>query len=454
MGLYGFSLTFLPFATKTTASGLSTYDGARLVNYFARPSEGVGPVALIGCGGFVAEADVGAQARAMLTHNQLVHVVAGGKLWSISGSVATNLGAVADDPNTTMASNGTEIAVVAAGRYFLYSGGSVTEIATGSVTTPRGVVFAYGFFVVIGDTAVRRDAATISGLNDGSTFLGLDLFNAERSPDAIVGVLFDHTRLLLFGERTLETFGNTGDADQPFQPEDGLMSERGCLDQRTIAKDDNRTFWVGNDNIVYAYGGSVPQAISTPEIGEIIERGTVEGGLVYKTRGHKFYAIRMTGGTTLCYDMTTGLWSERSTGAGHDSWIVTHSCILNGVQYVATSTGKVGQISDDVYTDDGAVIAAEAVSSAVVRGGNLFSLGFIHASFATGRLDAGREAQAVLQLSDDGQTWGRERTRSLGRLGEREKLVRWHGLGSHRRVQARLKVTDPVQRDLHGIQYG
>lgn len=447
-------MTFLPVATKSAASSLSTYDSSRLLNYFARPADGVGPVALIGRGGVDPEASVGATVRDMLPHDGVLHVVAGAKLWSIDGATATELGALVDDPSTQMASNGTQIAITAGGRYFLYDGSTVMETATGSVTNPRGTVFADGFFVVVGDTAVRRDAATISGLYDGSTFAGLDLFNAETSPDAIVAVLYDHTELKLFGESTIETFFNTGDADQPFQRNQGLMIEHGCKDQRTVQKADNRVFWVGTDNHVYVTGGGAPQIISTREVEENIRAGVVEGSFIIELRGHKFYALRIEGKPTLCHDMTTGLWCEMSTGASHSPWIVTHTCILDGEQYVATSTGKIGKISNAIYEDDGAVIAAEVVSSPVVRGGNLFPLGFIHASIATGRLDVGRAASITLQLSNDGQTWGRERTRSLGRLGEREKLVQWHGLGTHRRVQAKLRITDSVQRDLHGVQYG
>ncbi len=447
-------MSSLPFATQSLSSPLSTYSGERLINCFARPSQGVGPVALIGRGGFVSQASVGGAVRSMVRHGGMKFVCANGLLWSVSGSSAVSVGSVVDDPLTTMASNGTEIAVVAGGRYFLYSGGVVTEHSTGSVVSPRGVVFADGFFVVFGHTNVREDAATISGINDGATFLGLDLFNAEHSPDAIVGAIRDHTELMFFGEETTETFFNTGDADQPFQRNQGLMIERGCLDQRTIAKEDNRVFWVADDGHVYASAGGTPTVISTREIEEVIKSGTVEGGVMFKARGHKFYGVRVKDKPTLCFDMTTNAWSEMSTGADHRPWIVTHSCIVDGVHYYGTSTGKIGVIDDDVYTDDGDDMVFEAISSPLTQSGRLFSLGTLHASFDTGRIDAGREAKVVLQLGPDGKTWGREKTRSLGRIGQREKLVRWNGLGSHRRVQARLRISDPVGRDLNGVQYG
>ena len=54
-----------------------------------------------------------------------------------------------------------------------------------------------------------------------------------------------------------------------------------------------------------------------------------------------------------------------------------------------------------------------------------------------------------LCYSDDGgQTWSNWRERSLGEVGEYEKRVRFHRLGSFRNRVWRFRVSSPIQRDV------
>jgi len=65
----------------------------------------------------------------------------------------------------------------------------------------------------------------------------------------------------------------------------------------------------------------------------------------------------------------------------------------------------------------------------------------------------GADPQIMLSVSDDGgrtfsllQKW-----RSMGKLGEYTKRLRWLKMGQFRQRQIRLEVTDPVRRNIVGV---
>ncbi len=65
----------------------------------------------------------------------------------------------------------------------------------------------------------------------------------------------------------------------------------------------------------------------------------------------------------------------------------------------------------------------------------------------------GADPQIMLSVSDDGgRTFGLlQKWRSMGKIGEYEKRLRWLKLGQFRERQIRLEVTDPVRRNIIGV---
>jgi hypothetical protein len=51
---------------------------------------------------------------------------------------------------------------------------------------------------------------------------------------------------------------------------------------------------------------------------------------------------------------------------------------------------------------------------------------------------------------DGGRTWGSEKSRSLGKIGERYKRAVWYGLGQYRQFAVELSITDDVDIPLYG----
>jgi hypothetical protein len=121
------------------------------------------------------------------------------------------------------------------------------------------------------------------------------------------------------------------------------------------------------------------------------------------------------------------------------------------VEYLGCDTGVIATLDDDTFTDDGKVMEGVAVSVPVQSGGDPFAIARVHLEMDVGFGTIGRTPQIMMQTTKDGRNWSVEKWRSVGDTGDYGKIVRWHGLGSFRRFQARLRVTDPVRRDLYGV---
>ncbi len=59
------------------------------------------------------------------------------------------------------------------------------------------------------------------------------------------------------------------------------------------------------------------------------------------------------------------------------------------------------------------------------------------------------DPQIILQYSNDGgHTWSNERWKSMGKIGEYGKRIRWNRLGSSRNRIFRILISDPAKRNI------
>lgn len=445
-------MSFNPFASQSKP-GSRAYSGERVVNYFARPSEGTSPLVLVGTGGLTEWADTGQDApiRAMINLGGFIMVACGGKLISFdTQGIRLTIGDI-EDGETYMAVNRTQVAIVVNGKYYVSNGVSVAEYSTGAVTTPYSVTSADGYMIVIGDGGGGRDIIQISALDDATTFDAAEFAAAEYRPDPLVTAWFDHGEIYLLGEETVERWYNSGAADFPFARNQGAIIEIGVENGLTVAEADNSIFWVTPDKKVARVLGSDPQWISTPEIKEALEGSTITGGFTFSDQGHEFYAITREGDTTLVYDMLTGLWHERSSGLDYGPWLAQNSLLFYGVQYFGCSNGKIAFISSTDFTDFGETLPAEAVAPLVVNKGRYFRVTRFYLDIEGGVGGIGRQPQVMLQVSRDGYTWGPEMWRAVGKLGQYARRAQWNALGLFERGKLRLRITDNVPRDIIGV---
>lgn len=443
-------MPLIPFVTKSASN--RGYSGARCVNWFARATEGVSAASLIGRSGATAQADLGGPVRAVFNFGGNLYAVANGNLVKVVGATVTIIGALGPSENVSVAQNASQFALLVGSTYYVSDGATVASYSTGSVEAPASITSLDGYIVVVGEGLGRPDVITVSSIDDATTFNGLDFAAAESDADGLLATLSDHGEIWMFGENSIEVWYNSGDASFPFARNSGAKVERGLHKASTIAKEDNAVFFVGNDLVVYRATGVSPQVISTREIEEDLRKGEIHSAITFEERGHKFYAIRMTTGHTLCYDMTTKLWAERTTGTEGQPWFIVCGCRIGAAQYFGTDTGKIVTLDDGAYTDDGAVVPAQAVSVPAYSADHK-RVSRIHMQISGGTGGLGRNPRVMLETSKDGRNWSQERWRDFGGLGEYSKQVEWHGMGAFQRFQTRVTITDAVSRDLHGVQY-
>lgn len=425
--------------------------GERVLNGFLRASKSKAAEArIIGRSGLVEQYDLGGRVQGQVVHQDELYVVAGNKLWRMDAT-PTDLGTLPDG-EARLASGATQIGIVIRGDYYVYdsSATSLTLVTPGVITYAVDVCQLDGFFIIMGTGNGRGDCMQVSDLDDAATFDALDYAFTEANEDVIVGCTVDHGEIWVFGTRTTEKFYNDG-VGLPLARNTSTFLEHGCAERDTIAKADNRVFWIGEDLVVYVGSGAETSVISQRWIEDLLQESTIESAFVFKDRGALFYCIRLTGRPALCYDITTGLWHERSTEYG-GTWIAVNREIWNGIDWIGTTTGALCTFDEDTYSDDGTAFTFEAVSGPIVEP-NRVRISRLQVIFGGGGEDIGRTPQVMLQVSKNGSTWGRERWRNLPNIGEYFKPVTWRALGMSRYWQARVRITDPVKRDLEGVFY-
>ena len=444
-----------PFATQSKASATTLeFSGERLVNYMLRPGEGVGVANLLGRSGLSRFATVGAQpVQNMVVMGGNLYVASDGSLYKITpaGAVTT----VGSTPYyvTRMASNGFEIGLVGGGAYFLSDGSTVAQVQvpalSGGVTD---IAFMDQYFILSGSTGARNDALTVSGLSDGATFDPVDVAFAENDPDGIVALARVGADLWVLGSAGYEVFYNAGSLGFPFLPR-GVGGSHGCLSVRAMVLSNDVLFWVRQDGALMMADGYSARNVATPEMQEGISKGEVVNVISFTDRSHDVIAVILKDAPAWCFDLTTGLVHERATGADSSDWTARSAVKWGGVDYVGTFAGSVCRLSDITYEDDGEVIPAQATMAPVVQA-DRFPVSRLHLNIRGGVGLPGRTPKAFLETSRDGHLWSPTKERDLSDIGEYFREARWHGLGSFKRFQARVTITDPVPRDILGAQIG
>ena len=338
----------------------------------------------------------------------------------------------------------------------LYSG-----VGFGSVPKATHITWIDGYFIVNEGGTNKFYVSDLKNFNINT----LSFTSAEGTPDTIVALISNHRDLWVFGERSIEVYTNTGNADFPFERISGGFLEVGCGAGYSVAKIDGTILWLGRsehgEGQVFAARGMTPQRVSTHAIEQAIASYADPSGAVaytYESKGHKFYVLSFAEATWV-FDLSTGLWHERAfTNNGvlerHRGFTCAYSAKAKAHLVGDYATNKVYVMRDDYYMDDTTAITRLRSSPHVSSGLDRVFCPKFQLDMQTGvGLDGsgqGSDPQAMLDWSDDGgHTWSSEVWSSLGKtiggIGEFTKRVIWRRLGSFRDRIFRVKITDPVK---------
>ena len=364
-----------------------------------------------------------------------------GKLFQVaSNGGITNLGDIENSQNTTIAGNNNDVSVVCGGKYYVWNGTTLTEPTAGAFSDFGAVEFLGGYTILTERNGRRFQW---SALADATDLPGLNFASAEGRDDALLRPVAINGNLWLFKARSTEIWSLTGQASEnAFARLGGGVRERGLLGFNLIAKTPDSAFFVGDDGICYITDGAQFAPVSRTPVEAAIEQETPTDCFYYEDEGHKFCVVRFRNRPAWVYDLSTGLWHERATGTG--AWLATSAVYAFGSWRIGRDDGRVARLLRNNADISGALIR-EATSRTLQNMGGRFRVPAIEFMGKVGRSDIGRDASMIVQFSrDGGNTWGNERIRSLGDLGEYDKRMVFRQVGQARNLAARIRITDPA----------
>ncbi len=299
-------------------------------------------------------------------------------------------------------------------------------------------------------------------IDTSATWNALDFATAEGNPDNILSQKVLNGELVLIGYETLEVWGFTGNADFPFQRNQGVVIDHGCIAPNSPGKANDALYWLGGDSIgsgiVWTLSGYQAQRVSTHEIEQKIKQILLiedAFSITYQIDGHIFYILQFpSAGKSLGYDTTTGLWHtlgfrDGTTGL-ENIWRASCHCFSGSMNLVGdTQSGKVFQLGMDIYEDDGNDIVMERVSTVSKNAQDYLFYQEMIIDLETGvgnNASPGEDPKIGLCWSDDGgHTWGNWRFTTMGKIGQYRARAYWEMLGSARNRVWKIRVTDRVK---------
>ncbi len=389
-----------------------------------------------------------------------LYVISGVDVYRISSSLEVqNLGNIgATNGIIRSADNGTQILVVKPnGEGYIITEDDVQKINNENFPSASDVAFNSQYFVV---TEKNSGRFHWSALLDGTEWSALSYATQESNPDNVVGLLEHKGDLWIFGDATTEIWSPSGDPDLPFQRVGSGIFNVGCKAGKTIAKDKNGIYWLGNDLQIHFAAGYNEQRISTHDIErELTEIYRIEDvinsyAFTYTANGHDFYVFTVPNAKTFVFDFTTKVWHERKT-SGLEIWLPSSCAAAFNKNIVGDSTSGELYILDGNYFFDkeDLELEREIVFPPVFLQDNRIIFDKLYLDVETApSSDLKQNPQIMLNWSDDGgNLWSSERWKSFGKAGEYRKRVIWRSLGQTRQRIFRMRVSDPVKLSLSGL---
>ncbi len=377
------------------------------------------------------------------------------------GFTIDNKGTIEGSGRLTMVNNGTQMMIlVPGGKGYIFTTGSpdtlveITDLDFTANGQPQYAVFIDGYFVCSTDS--KKFIA--SDLNDGTSWNALDFGSAEANPDEIVAPIAYKNQLFIAGSITTEGFQNIGGAQFPFQ-RNGIFIEKGLSAPFAVSTASDAFLFIGagqnEEPAVWQYsGGDSPNKVSTYAIDQKIQALTDEElalTFAWSTgeKGHYFVGFTSPSWCYV-YDLATGLWHERKSFIdGADSRFRPNSFIqaYGRIWCGDSKDGRIGELSTSIYTEYGALIRRRWVTQPFSNQGLSFSIPALELTVESGLGDSDTpDPKVAIEISKDGKTWGQQRIRSIGKVGEYRRRVRWRRLGDMERfVYLRFTFTEMVR---------
>jgi hypothetical protein len=323
----------------------------------------------------------------------------------------------------------------------------LTQVAAlnGKVTQ---VNYLDGYGIVI-DSATSTEY--ISALLDFTTWTtGTDFAQRSKAPDPWVAMTVHGQYIFNGGEHTSEFWYNAGSASYPFAPHPSGLIPHGVAAPFSVAVGEGSLFWLAQSKHGQRYvvraTGFTPQVISTLAIqDQMAGFETVDDaiGEFINWNGHQLYLLTFSSADFTCYyDLSTNVWGEWRTWISEENDFAAlrqrfHVVAFGEHRMLDAETGAIYRLDAESFldADDRAIRRLRRAPVVGKENRRLFVSAFELLMETGVGTETGDDATPVVMLrqsKDGGKTWGTERMRSAGKVGEYGRRVRWDRMGAAR----------------------
>ena len=428
------------------------YHTQRMLNVYAvdTPPSDYGQVLYKGAAGLRRVADLGGPVRALGEMGGQLYAVAGGQLHRVDAAgTATPLAAIPDAAKTIMDGDDQTILIAHGGGVTAFDVASGTASAVPNVPNASSVAYIDSFAIF---TEPGSGRFYVSDAGDLDSVDPLSFATAETNEDNLVRVFVDHREIWLFGESSVEVWYVSGGADLPVSRANDASLEKGCGAPMSVQKLSNTVFWVGNERVVYAASGYVPQTISNTALNQRLNALTQAQmeeltSSVWNEEGREMYALHLPDDTTWVFDTTSGAWWERGTEAG--PWRGRCSAFAFSRWFIGGDDGVLYELDHDHFLDGDDQILREMISAPIGDGNKRMQHRYL-------RLDMGQSTEGLtveLGISKEGDPYDAAPARVVSGDQSRRRL-QWNNLGQSRWRTYRLRCFSDRRFYMRGALLG
>lgn len=402
--------------------------------------------------------------------------VSGGRIFKVQSS-----GTATEITGATLLDNGLEATFADFGTtIYMANGGKIVKwTAVNSTcsyiadpdapTTVSHLGFIDQYLMALDTTA---DQIKFADVSDPDNWLG-EFFSAESLKDKSRAMLVGWREITVFGSKSTEYFGNTGNSVLPFQRFEGANTERGTIAPYSIQKIDNTWFFLDQERKVIRLAGRDPQVVSNPFDLEIQKMDTVSDckSMHITCNGLALYILSFPSeGRTFCYDYKLDVWSEWSywnqdTGE-REEFLGNTSCYMSSWNKHLVGSRKDDKIyyaSKDYY-QDGSDVCVFEMWLGWIGNGQWTTPSELILQVRRGDGPASTTPEPFLEVyyrdrnanpNDNNTYWVGPKHVNLGQLGEMDHFARIFRLGRYRNRQYRFVCAENTPVVISGaVEYG
>jgi hypothetical protein len=215
----------------------------------------------------------------------------------------------------------------------------------------------------------------LSAQNDSTTYPGTAVASMQTKADNLQAVVTLERDVWVLGKIDGEKWNNQGRLEFPFERQNTISMNYGCLNPATITNDFGMLVWLGTNKkagttIIMSTGGAAQELSSQQDGLDFLLDGLQEpanaSAFIFQEDGHIIYQITWPADNlSIAYDFNTKLWYELSD-ENQNHHIAKRAVLFNGkLFFISFNDSKLYQMGTELTTYNGATIPRFRVCSHV-----------------------------------------------------------------------------------------